>query len=86
MAKTKVLFISNCFGDNSKFHAKGTIEEFDDEKKSDVPILAALKAGGRIVPPVKENLVRVKDELLKKKESVPKQLDDELSALDKPVK
>ena len=86
MALTKVLLISNCIGDNSKYHAKGTIEEFDDEKKSDVPVLAALKAAARIVPVTKENLERCKAELAKKKEKVPDDLTDALAALSAPAK
>ncbi len=86
MALTKVLFISNCIGDSGKFHAKGTIEEFDDEKKGDVPVLAALKAGARIVPPTKENLERCKAELKRKKETVPDALESALAAFAAPAK
>jgi len=86
MATQKVLFISNCIGDNGRFHAKGTIETFDDEKKSDVPLLANLKAAARIVPPTKENLERCLAELKKKKETVPPELAAELAGPSAPAK
>jgi hypothetical protein len=60
---------------NTFYHKKGTIMEFDDQKKADVPTLAALRAAGRIVPPTKENLIQCKAELdkaIRKQKEQPK--------------
>jgi hypothetical protein len=86
MALTKVLVIENCLGDNGEFLAKGTIHEYDDEKKSDVPVLAALKAGARIVPVVKENLLRCKSELERKRLKVPDDVTEALAEIAKAEK
>lgn len=71
--KIRVLFVSDCFGANGSepdssgkvsYHRKGTIAEFTSEKDS-AKTFADLRAGGRIVPPTKENLLRCKAELEK---------------------